>query len=680
MYKTQISIFFFLAIFGMSSAGWAATFYVDNNNGNDGDPGTFSRPWRTIDKANRSLYPGDIVYLRQGTYRETIKPQRSGTAGNYITYTSYPNEEATIDGAYDGADLRNKSYIILDGLNITNAGHYWVNMEGNSTYNIIRNSYMSRADGWGGILLRDGANYNKIQNNTLVAVCSGGAGGPHDTIMVWNSHHNLIEDNNVDKGTHVAINIEGRGTSPSYNIVRNNILSNPWHSNLSFYGDSGLSLAEGNIILDAGENYTENMCGSDRDRGMARNNHKGLQTGTTNLIVRNNVMINNGVNVFPDYSYDAPDKVTDNLRMYNNTLYLQYTAVYDFSDGGIYGNIWKNNIIYGRNKAVDHYDSYAKVYFINNNIMNGSIRFNGQNDPAHWSGNLSIADPKFVDAANRDLNLQSNSPMINAGAFLTTTRSAGIGTSIPVDDARYFMDGWGIIEGDMIQLQGQTQTARITNVNYDTNIIAVDTNLTWTMGQGVSLAYEGSAPDIGAYEYGQSSSDPSDPSDPPPVQNGTTLIEAESGSLTTPMVVISSSESSGGSYIAPPTSSSGSATYTFNIEKSGTYKIIARVNAEDASSDSFLVTIDDGAEDTWDLNPGGNPEEFNVWREDEIAKRGTGTFDNPQHDPYTIELEQGVHTITFSGRESNTKLDYFYFAKVQKVLSAAPKSLNMNFM
>ena len=66
-------------------------------------------------------------------------------------------------------------------------------------------------------------------------------------------------------------------------------------------------------------------------------------------------------------------------------------------------------------------------------------------------------------------------------------------------DAGYFFDGYGIVEGDTIQLAGQTATARIVSIN--SNTLVVDKALTWSAGQGVSLAYQGSTPDIGAYEY-----------------------------------------------------------------------------------------------------------------------------------------------------------------------------------
>jgi hypothetical protein len=64
------------------------------------------------------------------------------------------------------------------------------------------------------------------------------------------------------------------------------------------------------------------------------------------------------------------------------------------------------------------------------------------------------------------------------------------------------MDGWGIphVQGDEIQL-ADGQRARITNVNYETNLITVDRILKWSLNQGISLAYQGSAPDLGAYEF-----------------------------------------------------------------------------------------------------------------------------------------------------------------------------------
>ena len=70
-----------------------------------------------------------------------------------------------------------------------------------------------------------------------------------------------------------------------------------------------------------------------------------------------------------------------------------------------------------------------------------------------------------------------------------------------VDDAGYFCDGFGIVEGDYIQLEGQSVVSRITGINYGTNTITLETSLTWNDNQGVTLPYNGTAPDKGAHEY-----------------------------------------------------------------------------------------------------------------------------------------------------------------------------------
>ena len=45
---------------------------------NDFNPGTESLPWRTLARAVQALQPGDVVYVRGGTYAETLAPVLSG--------------------------------------------------------------------------------------------------------------------------------------------------------------------------------------------------------------------------------------------------------------------------------------------------------------------------------------------------------------------------------------------------------------------------------------------------------------------------------------------------------------------------------------------------------------------------------------------------------------------------
>ena len=75
----------------------ANDFYVAPS-GSDGNPGTLSQPFRTVQQAASVLQPGDTAWLRAGTYRETVVPAHSGAPGAPITFRSYPGEFAVISG------------------------------------------------------------------------------------------------------------------------------------------------------------------------------------------------------------------------------------------------------------------------------------------------------------------------------------------------------------------------------------------------------------------------------------------------------------------------------------------------------------------------------------------------------------------------------------------------------
>jgi hypothetical protein len=131
------------------------------------------------------------------------------------------------------------------------------------------------------------------------------------------------------------------------------------------------------------------------------------------------------------------------------------------------------------------------------------------------------ADPRFLNVPDYPVGfdpawnfaLQSGSPAIDAGMTATFARQAGNGsTSVVVDDAYFFCDGFGITEGDQIRI-GPTEPVRILAVNYDNNTVTLAAPRTWLAGDGVHLAFEGPAPDIGAFEMpGGPSALPSVPS------------------------------------------------------------------------------------------------------------------------------------------------------------------------
>ena len=143
----------------------------------------------------------------------------------------------------------------------------------------------------------------------------------------------------------------------------------------------------------------------------------------------------------------------------------------------------------------------------NNNYFNSrdlSVKYLGKN--TDWPTYLSLsgqdansitADPQFTNPSNNDFSLQGASPARGKAAFLTKTASAGCGISLPILDAGYFSDGMFNAPGDLIMV-GLFEVGLV-GIDYNTNLITLNQEICWFAGAGVTLAYSGLAPNIGAH-------------------------------------------------------------------------------------------------------------------------------------------------------------------------------------
>ena len=114
----------------------------------------------------------------------------------------------------------------------------------------------------------------------------------------------------------------------------------------------------------------------------------------------------------------------------------------------------------------------------------------------------------YVDAPNRDYQLVSGSPAIDAGVHLTTTTDTGSGTVLTVQKSWFFQDGYdSLVEPDWIQV-GANPPVQIVSIDYESDIITLSTSITWSAGDGISLPYNGVAPDVGACEADDPASNP----------------------------------------------------------------------------------------------------------------------------------------------------------------------------
>jgi hypothetical protein len=127
-----------------------------------------------------------------------------------------------------------------------------------------------------------------------------------------------------------------------------------------------------------------------------------------------------------------------------------------------------------------------------------------------------------------------------------------------------------------------------------------------------------------------------------------TEIEAEDGIMSGPMERAADNGASSGMYIwvQDGSGSGGSAKYYFEVAKAGNYIIWGRVLAPNGTSDSFYVSMDGGAESTWDTTISTKW----VWKK--VSHRDGAN-------PVTYNLSAGKHTLVFKRREDGAKLDEF---------------------
>ena len=77
----------------------AKEFHVSEK-GNDSNEGNVTAPFRTINRAAQAAYPGDIITVHTGTYREWVNPPRGGESDSRrIVYRAAVGERVEIKGS-----------------------------------------------------------------------------------------------------------------------------------------------------------------------------------------------------------------------------------------------------------------------------------------------------------------------------------------------------------------------------------------------------------------------------------------------------------------------------------------------------------------------------------------------------------------------------------------------------
>ncbi len=454
------------------AASTGNNYYVSTT-GSDSAAGTLAAPWKTISHAaaaGSGVKAGDTVFVRAGVYKETVAFAISGTAANGpITFQSYPNETAIIDGtglaalsqAHGLIHIDSRNYLIVKGFEIRNyqttssslvpAG-IWITGSAsniqilNNLVHDIKTSSEANGQAYGISAYGSGStpiDTLTIDGNQVYNLKTGGS----ESVNVDGNVTNFVITNNIihdnDNIAIDAIGFEGVSSNSALDYARNGVISDN-----TIYNISGISNAgEGNdydadgVYVDGGSqilierNFIHNV-----DIGIeAAAEHKGKVSSY--VTIRNNVIYASNSMGITIGGYDSQRGGTDHCTIVNNTLYgndtkntgsgelqVQYYAT---------NNVFKNNIVYGTsqgllvnsytNSSANPVDIDYNLYF--SPLSSGSAEFvwNGTSrsglaafrSATGKDTHSQYLNPLFLNVPS-DLHVQPSSPAVDAGVDLTS--------------------------------------------------------------------------------------------------------------------------------------------------------------------------------------------------------------------------------------------------------------------
>jgi hypothetical protein len=369
--------------------------------GSDASAGSFTAPWHTVVHAKNMAAAGDIVYLMNGvnataldSSSSTLVLAKSGTSTLPIALVGYPGATATIGSA------TGQQY----GIRTTAASNYWV---------------------IAGLTLR----------------------GSFSALNISNSSNWRVVGNDIS-----CPNGSGDGACVDFSAATNVSLYRNRVHDVGSTTATSLKLYQG-VMFDAGSNGIDFGWNEIANVRSCRALQFSSDTGKLyNLTVDNNLIHDSrcdGIN------FATVDPALGSVRAYNNVIYRAGTGP---APGGVESNyacinvgaagttavLLQNNTLYdcgsranGDSGAIS---ASAAVQVVDNIIVakagekylapnSLTTRFSGSNNlffgsgamPSFSSASLNV-DPKFVDPANANFQLQTGSPAIDHGANTSITR------------------------------------------------------------------------------------------------------------------------------------------------------------------------------------------------------------------------------------------------------------------
>jgi hypothetical protein len=398
----------------------ATTYYVDCTAGNDNSAGTgTSTAWKSIARANKAtLKAGDSLLLKRGcTWSQQLTAKWNGAASQPITIGAYGTGALPkLQNNRDGNVRITGSYQTIENVQTYNAP---------SSYGQILSTCNNQPVGWVIGFNFAGGSHNVLRNSlaTHAAMAVSLTGNANDNHILNNQ---FIRNDGAWKPTSASGGLRG-GTGIGLSGTGNEIAYNHFEANTTLCQNESVSIelyAASNSNIHHNTTYGDKVfieTGSSgqfqsADNTIAYNVHT---TGVANsrFVVTRGQGDSFGpvwrTNVFNNVAYLTGDNSsgvicsncgTNILRMQNNIIDVAFKAFYV---GPGQGAIESNNIFWSPNGQV------PKWNFVQNWTMNSTSH---------------IKDPKLANPGNRNFQLQSVSPAINAGTMASV--NAGYKTDL----------------------------------------------------------------------------------------------------------------------------------------------------------------------------------------------------------------------------------------------------------
>jgi hypothetical protein len=451
-YTVQLWLLVGLGFFGTKTA--LATEYYVSPTGSDSNPGTLASPWGTIQKGANTAVAGDTVWLRGGTYAITtpntsgsgITFSKSGTSDtNRIKYWAYPGEVPKID--FSNMTISTTGYT----MGVTVSGN-WLHFKGIEECCTTETTFANNGFDVSGS--NDIFELLNMHNNMGNGIFMGTKTGGGNLILNCDSHDNYDPTTSQGQGQ----NADGFGvhyqTSGASTIIRG--CRAWWNSDdgYDFINQEVPVTIENSWAMGSGyANYGTYNPTSGNGNGFKIGSSK---TGIRHL-VQNNVAWKCKASGFYANHSSGGNTWYNNTSFQNGTQFNMLASTWDAAgnrtDGvtltGALAHIMRNNLAYPIK------NSYITGYGVDTQFNN-------------WDLNITPAATDFLNIAD---------PSVSGTGQAIETTSPAFGPR---------------------QADGSLPNVDFLKLAAGSKMIDKGTN--------VGLPYVGAAPDLGAYEFGATTS------------------------------------------------------------------------------------------------------------------------------------------------------------------------------